>query len=142
MRVESDAQTLLEASKSDSIDRMRAAAALYNGEYLAGEKAEWMYPLRVRYANAYAIVLERIAGEAIDCGDYAEALEYGLRLAELDRAHEGATRLVMRSFVAMGRRGAALSAYDALAEYLHHHLSLNPSSETIALRENILTGLP
>jgi DNA-binding SARP family transcriptional activator len=140
LRVESDAQTLLEASKSESIDQLRTAAALYNGEYLAGERAEWMYPLRVRYANAYAVILERLAENAMGCGNHVEAVEYALRLAEVDRAHEGATRLVMRSFVAMGRRGAALDAYDALAAYLHHHLALKPSAETIELREAIVEG--
>jgi DNA-binding SARP family transcriptional activator len=67
-------------------------------------------------------------------------LEYALRLVEMDRAHEGAARLAMRALVAMGRRGAALAAYEALASYLRHHLMLEPSSQTRALRAAIIAG--
>jgi DNA-binding SARP family transcriptional activator len=138
MHVESDAQRLQVASLSGSVDDMRTAAALYDGEYLAGEKAEWMYPLRIRYANAYAIILERLAENAISRAQYGEALEYALRLVEVDRAHEGATRQLMRSFAAIGRRGAALEAYDALAAYLQQHLGITPSAETTQLRDAIV----
>jgi DNA-binding SARP family transcriptional activator len=140
VRVESDAEALQAASRGDSIEAMHAATALYNGEYLAGEHAEWMYPLRIRYANAYEVILERLAERAIAREDYQEALEYALRLVEADRAHEGATRLVMRSLAAVGRRGAALEAYDQLAAYLHHHLTLKPSTQTLQLRETIVAG--
>lgn len=138
VRLESDAQVLQAASRSDSLEEMRAAAALYNGEYLAGENAEWIYPLRIRYANAYELILERLAERALGRQDYVEALEYALRLVEVDRAHEGATRLVMRSFAALGRRAAALDAYNELAAYLHHHLAINPSRRSIQLREAIV----
>lgn len=137
LRVESDAETLRAASRSESFDAMRSAAALYNGEYLAGENAEWLYPLRIRYGNAYETILERLARNAIEREEYSESLEYALRLVEVDRAHEGATRLVMQSFGAIGRRGAALEAYEELAAYLRHHLSLTPSAETMRLREAI-----
>lgn len=140
VRVESDAQALQAASRSDSLEEMQAAVALYNGEYLAGENAEWIYPLRLRYTNAYEVVLERLAEHAFRCEDYAEALEYALRLVEVDRAHEGATRLVMRSFAAVGRRAASLDAYEQLAAYLQHHLGLKPSKQTIDLREAVIAG--
>ncbi len=140
IRVDSDAERLLAAARGASAEAMKAAVALYAGEYLAGEEAEWMYPLRLRCANAYAIILERLAESALARDDYAEALDYGLRLLETDRAHEGATRLVMRSLAASGRRGAALAAYGALAEYLKHHLALKPSRPTEQLRASIMEG--
>jgi DNA-binding SARP family transcriptional activator len=140
VRIESDAQTLLEASRGSSLDAMREAVKLYNGEYLAGEHAEWMYPLRLRYANAFAVMLERLADDAIARRDYGTALDYALRLLESDRANESGTRLVMQSLAAVGRRAAALTAYDDLADYLRHHLALAPSARTITLRETILKG--
>jgi DNA-binding SARP family transcriptional activator len=79
-----------------------------------------------------------LAEDALARGDTTEALDYSLRLVAEDRAHETGTRLVMRSFVACGRRGAALAAYDALAAYLDHHLALQPASETVELRAAIL----
>ena len=135
--IESDLEGLLAASRDASIQELQRAAATYGGEFLAGDVAEWMYPLRIRCANAYAVILERLAEDALARGDAAEALDYALRLVAEDRAHEGGTRLVMRSFVASGRRGAALAAYEALASYLDHHLALRPSSQTVELRRTI-----
>jgi DNA-binding SARP family transcriptional activator len=140
VRIDTDADQVLAASRGASTEAMRHAATLYAGEYLAGEQAEWMYPLRLRFANAYATILERLAEEAIARQDYVEGLDYGLRLVETDRAHEGATRLVMRCFAASGRRGAALAAYTALEAYLQHHLALKPSARTYQLRERIIEG--
>lgn len=137
--IESDAERLLAASRgTGSIDEQKDAAALYQGEFLAGEDAEWMYPLRVRCANAYAVILERLAKEAFARDAYAETLEHALLLLETDPAHEGATRLAMRSFAAMGRRGAALASFDALATYLQHHLALKPSPRTNEVRASIV----
>ncbi len=135
--IESDSEMLLAASRGHSVEEMKRAASLYCGEYLAGEDAEWMYPLRVRCANAHAVILERLSEGELAAGNAVEALEYALRLAEVDPAHEGATRLAMSSFAAMGRRGAALAKYDALAAYLQHHLALRPSAKTTELRAKI-----
>jgi DNA-binding SARP family transcriptional activator len=139
--IDSDAELLLEASRGTSIADMEKAAASYGGDFLAGEEAEWMYPLRVRCANAFAVILERLAEDQAQRGDWPSSLEYALRLVEADRAHEGATRLAMRALAAMGRRGAALSVYDALVEYLRQHLMLRPSAQTSALRGAIIAGV-
>lgn len=139
IHIDSDAELLLAASRASSMEDMQKAVSLYAGDYLAGEEAEWIYPLRVRCANAYAIVLERLAENASERRDWQGALEYALRLIEADRAHEGATRLAMRALGAMGRRGAALAVYDALSLYLHHHLMLEPSAATREVRVAIIT---
>ncbi len=139
--IESDAERLLAASRGNaSAEELKDAAELYRGEFLAGDDAEWMYPLRVRCANAYAVILERLAERAFERDAYAEALEHVLLLLETEPDHEGATRLAMRSFAAMGRRGAALAAFDSLATYLHHHLALTPSPQTNELRASIAEG--
>jgi DNA-binding SARP family transcriptional activator len=140
--IESDAVSLLAAGRGNSLEEMERAASLYAGDYLAGDEAEWMYPLRVRCANAYAVILERLAMAAITRKDFAAGLEYALRLLEADRAHEAGTRLAMRTFAAMGRRGAALAVYDALSSYLHHHLALQPSAQTNELRARIVADAP
>jgi DNA-binding SARP family transcriptional activator len=85
-------------------------------------------------------LLERLAEAAIAERDYDSALEWSLRLAESDRSHEGAARLVMRSLAASGRRGAALEQFDELLRYLRSHLAIEPSAQTIALREEIARG--
>ncbi|MFN2459495.1 MAG: BTAD domain-containing putative transcriptional regulator [Candidatus Velthaea sp.] len=138
--IESDVELLLRANRDATRASMEAALDAYGGEYLAGETAEWIYPLRVRCANAYVTLLERLAREALAEHDYARALDWSLRLVESDRAHEGATRLVMEAFAGSGRRGAAIAEYEALAAYLRRHLALQPSAETAALRDRIARG--
>jgi DNA-binding SARP family transcriptional activator len=138
--IESDARALLDASGGTSIEAMERAAASYAGEYLAGEDAEWIYPLRIRCANAYAILLERLTEHRMSRRDYAAALEYALRLIEADRAHENATCLAMQALAEMGRRGVALAVYDDLALYLRRHFAMAPSAATCELRESIVAG--
>jgi DNA-binding SARP family transcriptional activator len=138
--IESDVDQLLRANREATRDAMESAIALYVGEFFAGENAEWMYPLRVRCANAYVTMLERLAEAAIGERDYAGALEWAFRLVESDRAHEGAMRLVMHALAASGRRGAALVQYDALVQYLRRHLAIEPSCQTVALRNEIIRG--
>jgi DNA-binding SARP family transcriptional activator len=135
-----DVEELLGASRDGSREAMETAVELYAGEFLAGDNAEWMYPLRVRCSSAYLRLLERLAEGAIAERDYGRALEWSLRLAESDRSHEGAARLVMRALAAGGRRGAALAQFDELLRYLRTHLAIEPSLQTIALREEIVRG--
>ncbi len=138
--IDSDMDVLLDVSRDGSIASMEAAVGRYSGGYMAGERAEWMYPLRIRCANAYIGILERLADTAAHNHDIAKALEYAMRLVEIDRAHEGATRTVMRLLAQSGRRGAALNQFDDLARYLKRHLAIEPSAQTRALRDEIVRG--
>jgi DNA-binding SARP family transcriptional activator len=140
VNVESDVAAFLNLARESSVEAMRAGVALYSGEFLAGEEAEWMYSLRVRCSSAYASMLEGLTQDASARGDHAGALNYALLLAESDRAHEGATRCAMEAFAALGRRGAALAEYEALARYLKRHLGIAPSAATMKLREAIALG--
>ena len=138
--IESDVESLFRANREATREAMEGAVALYRGEFLAGDTAEWIYPLRIRCANAYVGILERLAEEGLQEHDYPRALEWALRLVESDRAHEGATRLVMTALAESGRRGAALAEFDTLASYLYRHLAIEPSTQTVALRDEILRG--
>jgi DNA-binding SARP family transcriptional activator len=133
-----DVDNLLAAARMGSDEEIERAVDLYRGEFLAGEQAEWIYPMRVRCANAYASMLERLATAALQRDDIPLALERASRLISLDRAHEGATRLLMTALARCGRRAAALTEYDALARYLDKHLGLEPSGTTMALRDSVV----
>jgi DNA-binding SARP family transcriptional activator len=138
--VRSDVKQFLALSAEKTISSMQAGVAMYSGEFLADENADWIYPLRIRCASAYATMLEGLAGDAAGQSDHAAVLDYALRLAEVDRAHEGATRLAMRAFAALGRRGSALAEYDLLAKYLGQHLGVAPSAATRELRSAIVSS--
>jgi DNA-binding SARP family transcriptional activator len=138
--VRSDLKHFLDLASQKTVAAMRAGVAMYAGEFLAGEDADWIYPLRVRCASAYATMLEGLAGDASRRNDHADALDYALRLAEVDRAHEGAARIAMQALAALGRRGAALAEYDQLAKYLDRHLGIAPSAATQDVRSAVVAG--
>lgn len=136
----SDADELLSLCRTGNMDNLESAAALYGGEFLAGEAADWFQPLRVRCAGAFSSAIERLAAHALQRGEYATALSYGLQLVEAEPGHEGATRLVMQCFTGQGQRMRALERYEALAAYLHHHLGIGPTAETAALALELRRG--
>jgi DNA-binding SARP family transcriptional activator len=128
--VATDVDAFLEAAHGESREELMRAKELYGGELLVSDSAEWIEPLRVRCAAAYVGVLERLAENAISYGEHGQALAFGLELVAFDRGHEGASRLVMRCFAALGRRGRALAEYEALRAHLRKHLGLEPAPET------------
>jgi DNA-binding SARP family transcriptional activator len=135
--VVTDVDTFLHAATSGR-DALASARSLYCGELLSGDDGDWIEPLRVRCAAVYTTVLERLAQEAMAQGEHAQALSLGLELVAFDRGHEGASRLVMRCFAALGRRGRALAEFEALRAHLRKHLGLEPTPETRQLIRTIL----
>jgi DNA-binding SARP family transcriptional activator len=140
VRVSSDAEQLLRFSQSDSTEALESAVSTYAGEFLAGESAEWVQPLRVRCATAYGCAVDRLAQRALGEGNYPRALTYALQLADADPTHEGAVRLMMRCFAALGQRARALERYHALRTHLHRNLGIEPSEETAALARELRTS--
>jgi DNA-binding SARP family transcriptional activator len=132
VRVTSDADDLFALCRTGTIESLEAVAQLYGGAFLAGEIADWTQPLRVRCASAFGSAIDRLASLAFACGDYGKALAYGLQLVEAEPGHEGATRLVMQCFAALGQRSRAVEQYDVLCAYLRRHLGLAPMPETVS----------
>lgn len=138
--VRSDAETFLALCKCDEPESLETAIALYGGEFLAGETADWLQPMRVRCAAAYACALEALAQRAEAARDYAGALSAGFKLQDAERGHEGATRLIMRCFAALGLRDRAELQYESLCDYLRQRLGVEPTLETTALARQLKSG--
>ncbi len=138
--IESDFARFLALAESGEAADWQAALALYGGEFLSGEDADWLLPMRVRCESAFVMVLERLAESALARGEHATAVVYGLDLIAAERGHEGAARLVMRAFAALGRRERARSVYEQLAAYLHKSLGVAPTAETTQLLRELIAG--
>jgi len=65
------------------------------------------------------------------------AIPAAQRLLQIDRAHEGAWRAMMRAHVARGERGMAIQAYDRCRAVLADLLDAAPSQETQKLLAEI-----
>ena len=142
VRVESDVEAFLNRERSDDEGVLREAMSLYRGEFLTGEDADWVQPLRVRCSSAYSSIIERLGRAAYGAGRFSESLAIGLELVSLDLGYEGATRLVMRSFAALGHPLAAQREYDKLDRFLKRRLNAEPTVETRTLLQEILRLQP
>jgi DNA-binding SARP family transcriptional activator len=138
MQLVCDVGRFAELYRDGSTVAMKAAVSLYRGELLEGQDADWLRPARVKYACMYASMVERLANEAFAAHDFEPALHFALELLEVDRAHEGASRLVLRCFDALGRRGQAQGEYASLRAYLRKHLGIDPMPETTELIDAIM----
>jgi DNA-binding SARP family transcriptional activator len=115
------------------MEDLRAAVSLYAGDFLTGEKADWLLPMRVKLASARASALEAIIEDLFLRGQYSEALSFGLDLVDAERGHENGTRQVMRCFAALDQRTRAIEQYNFLKAYLAEQIGVEPTEETIAL---------
>jgi len=139
--VVSDVGRFMEYSRLGTIESLRAAINLYAGDFLAGENADWLQPMRVRIASARASALEAIIEDLVAREQYAAALSFGLDLMEGEPVHENGTRLVMRCFAALGQRTRVLEQYNHLKAYLAEQIGVEPTSETTQLAFKLVGNL-
>ncbi|MEO7039149.1 MAG: BTAD domain-containing putative transcriptional regulator [Candidatus Elarobacter sp.] len=137
--IESDLQRFLVCAKAGDVDSAREGVRLYTGDFLAGERADWISAMRAGCASRYLSMLECIALEEFASYDYRTTLEYALQIVAFDRGHEPAARLIMRSYAALGQRSAARAEYDALTKFLALELGVKPSFETRSTLNAILS---
>lgn len=139
MLIDSDLSRFLGWYQQGTPESFFHAVDAYQGEFLAGEDAEWLQPTRVRCSCIYADMLERLALNALHDNRFADALYHALILTAVDRAHEGASRLVMRCFAALGRRASIVAEYEALRAFVREHLGADPSAETRRLYYSLIS---
>jgi DNA-binding SARP family transcriptional activator/TolB-like protein len=110
-----------------------ASLSLLDGDLLEGLDGidptfdAWLTTERERLRDrartvAEALLREQVAPEA--------AIPAAQRLLQIDRAHEGAWRALMRAHAARGERGMAIQAYDRCRAVLADLLDAAPSAET------------
>ncbi|MBI5714097.1 MAG: tetratricopeptide repeat protein [Chloroflexi bacterium] len=106
---------------------------------------EWIVRERERLRAIYLDALLQLAQHNRSSSDYARAIETAQRVLAADRANEKAHQHLMFCFAVQGDRIAALKQYDEYTKILREDLNTPPSSETTALRDQImqeLTGAP
>jgi len=139
--VVSDAERFIELTRQGTMESLRAAVALYAGDFLAGETADWLQPTRIRIASARASALESITSDLMARKQFATALAFGLELVEAERGHEIGTRHVMRCFAALGQRTRAMEQFHRLKAYLAEQIGVEPTVETAELALKLAAGL-
>lgn len=138
--VRSDTDQLEGCFNDGSPSALSEGVGVYAGPFLAGEQADWVLPLRIRYEHMYVTMLEGLARAALRIADYGRATNFALKLIEVDGANERATQLAMLSSARSGHRSAALAEFDKLERYLRKWLGVTPMASTRRLREQIYDG--
>jgi DNA-binding SARP family transcriptional activator/tetratricopeptide (TPR) repeat protein len=87
----------------------------------------WLTTERERLRDRARTVAEALLREQVEP---EAAIPAAQRLLQIDRAHEGAWRALMRAHAARGERGMAIQAYDRCRAVLADLLDASPSAET------------
>ena len=95
---------------------------------------QWLIAERERLRDRARGVAEALLREQTEPGNAIPAAQ---RLLQIDRAHEGAWRALMRAHAEQGERGMAIQAYDRCRSVLADLLDAAPSVET----QNLLTEI-
>ena len=94
----------------------------------------WLTTERERVRDRARSVAEALLREQVEP---EAAIPAAQRLLQIDRAHEGAWRALMRAHAARGERGMAIQAYDRCRAVLADLLDAAPSPETQKLLAEI-----
>jgi DNA-binding SARP family transcriptional activator len=124
----------------------RQAIELYQADFLAGfnpsyseEFDDWQRSQRQWLRWEIASIQKHLSEYFGREKQFVIAIQYAQQWLALDPLHEPAHRLLMRFYVASGRRTEALRQYEQCVEILDEELATLPEAETRRLYDEILT---
>jgi DNA-binding SARP family transcriptional activator len=124
--------------------RLEHAAALYTGPFMDGfhiedalEFEHWLDTERDRLARTRARLLESLAVERQDAGDFASAADWWLRLAAHEPASGHVALRVMHALDAAGDRAGAIRHARTHEMVLREQFGIDADAEVIALAERL-----
>jgi len=121
-------------------EALRQAIALYQGEYMEGFYSDWCLPKRRALEEQYLGALYELARWCIDKGSYDQALELCEKALQKDSYYEKIYRLMMRCYSLLGQPSRITQVYQRCATVLGEELGVEPSAETAALYQELMTN--
>jgi len=122
---------------SSTVELLKDAAALYQGDLLEGWYQEWCLVERERFQNMYLTMLDKLLAHAIEHSDYEAGESYGTTILNYDRASELTYRRLMKLRYDAGDRTSALRQYQRCVTALREELGVKPERRTQQLYERI-----
>jgi DNA-binding SARP family transcriptional activator len=126
------------------LEELRAAAAVYRGEFLEGFSLDdapdfeyWVALERERWLRRSEAVFDRLSGLELGSGEVEAAVATAERWTHHAPASEAAYRRLMEAYFAAGNGAAALRAFETCRRVLQEGLGVEPSAETEALAARI-----
>jgi len=115
-------------------------ANLYRGELLPGDVYDdWFAAAREHYRSEFVDAMICASQLSMDVGGPERALVYLRRAIQADPLREDLYQRALRCQIASGQRSSAVDTYFQCRNRLSEELGLDPSSETRALYDHILS---
>ncbi len=127
----------LDPSKAEAAQQ---AVALYQGTLLSGWYQTWCLAERERYELMFFAMLEKLMDYCAAHQLFDQGIAYGMQLLRIDPTHERTHRQLMRLYYLAGDRSMALRQFEQCATALEREFGVQPTEQTLALREQIRTG--
>ena len=147
-KVVTDVAAFERAVNVGTSEALEDAAGLYRGDLLAGLAVaepvfeDWLMSERERLRELALEALARLLADQRAAGDTAAAVQSALRLLTLDPLQEAVHRTLMRLYIRLGRRDAALRQYRDCVSVLQRELDIEPQAETKELYQEVLRQRP
>ncbi|HEX7981375.1 MAG TPA: BTAD domain-containing putative transcriptional regulator, partial [Gemmatimonadaceae bacterium] len=123
------------------LERMRAALALYQGDFLAGELVgDWHLERRDHLARLCIDGLLALGDRLLEAERWQEAADAYRSVLDRDPLHEASYRQLMRCLTRTGERTQALRLYQRLSDTLRDELATTPAAETVRLFKQLQSG--
>ena len=124
-------------------DLLTQAISLYQDDYLPNDLyADWSFFERERLRERYLNALSDLARCQANRGEYDRAIASLRRILARDPGREPVYRGLMRYHLQLGNTVAALKTFEQLRTYLTTELGADPSPQSQALHQAILSGQP
>jgi len=134
-----DADEFERLAAGHDVESLRAAEALYNGDFVPEWPYEdWAIPRRDELRETFKDVVARLADALVAAGSPAEAILRYRRLVALEPEREAWHRALMRAHAAAGERALALRQYHACRTVLRREQGIEPDRETRELYSTLL----
>ncbi len=127
------------ASASASADALLTTLLLYQGELLPGFYDEWVALERERLRAVFEQQMQRAVEQLVATQQWPEVLQWSERWIALGQSPEPAYRALMSAHAALGNRAQVASVFERCVAALQQDLGVEPSAQTRALYEQLLT---
>ncbi len=130
----------VETAERDGVERYSGSAlALYRGPFLPGCYDDWALAVRQDLARTCVEVCDRVAEFWLSCDDPTAAAVFARRRVLLEPLEEPGYRLLMRVQREAGDRAGAMRTYHRCASVLERELGVEPSTQTQAELDSVLS---
>jgi DNA-binding SARP family transcriptional activator len=130
-----DVSAFRRAAGSDDLEEWLEALALCRGDLLEGVYDDWLLAEREALYLRYVHLAHRACDALGQQGRFEDLLPHAERLVQREPFDERALRTLMKAYQALGRRGAALAAYERCVSLLQDELGTDPEPATQALAQ-------